>query len=164
MKFTNDDRERWGCTCGLGSEKLYEPHSPSCKIGLLMTQETDPNGIEQHSPGAKMDGTKPDMWYLRGFPRALRAVCLIAMYGAGKYTEDGWKHVPHGQRRYFSACMRHQLPLDGLYDCAKDGSQLLHDAHAAWNALATLEKLLTEKPSLLDDMQQELAKRSQDDS
>ena len=116
--------------------------------------ESDPNGLDQHMPGAKMDACKPDLTYLCQFPRALRAVCLIAMYGANKYTERGWENVSDGPRRYLAAEIRHALPIQGYLD---KESGLMHDAHKAWNALAALELQLREAPNLLQEMQEEIA-------
>lgn len=115
-----------------------------------ITMETDPNGIEQHKPGAKMDGRKIDMSFLQSMSNALRAVCVIFEYGQLKYTRDGWLQVPNGQQRYLSACLRHLLPEDDLVDDRE--SHLLHLAHAAWNILASLELYLLEKQNALIDM------------
>jgi len=101
-----------------------------------------------------MDACKPDLTYLCQFPMALRAVCLVAMYGANKYTEHGWESVPDGTRRYLAAEMRHALPMDGYLD---EESSLMHDAHKAWNALAILELQLREAPNLLQEMQEEVS-------
>lgn len=125
-----------------------------CLDNMTQTQsELDPNGLGQHDSGAKMDACKPDLTYLCQFPRALRAVCLVSMYGANKYTERGWENVPDGTRRYFAAEMRHALPIQGYLD---EESGLMHDAHKAWNALAMLEMQLREAPNLLQEMQEEL--------
>lgn len=119
--------------------------------GLLFPPETieqDPNGIDQHSPGSKLDAykTKPDL-VLGGFSRALNAVAQVGTYGAKKYTPSGWRVVPDGIERYSDAMMRHYL----AERAGKDGreerdseSSFLHAAHLAWNALARLELILQE--------------------
>ena len=97
-----------------------------------------------HVPGAKDDNGKPEMsLVLFGFADALLEVGKVATYGKNKYTENGWKSVPDGIKRYTDAGMRHQLaeakePID-----AESG--LLHAAHQAWNSLARLQLLLEAK-------------------
>lgn len=99
--------------------------------------ETDPNGIDQHSPGAKLDNGKLLAGILQQWPRALTAVLEVATFGANKYTRGGWEHVDNGVERYTDAMFRHLLkePLEPL----DQDSGLAHDAHVAWNALSRLE-------------------------
>lgn len=102
----------------------------------------DPNGVPQHTPGAKLDGGKVRLdLVLQGFPRALYEVAEVATYGAGKYTRDGWLYVPDGVNRYTGALMRH-LVSEATGEKADPESELRHAAHAAWNALARLELLI----------------------
>ena len=110
-----------------------------------MTQEKrrDPNGIDQHAPGAKLDAGKVRVGLvISGFANALIEVGKIGTMGAAKYSDNGWKSVPNGVSRYTDAMYRHLLSEDELID---DESGLLHAAHAAWNALARLELMLTER-------------------
>ena len=94
-----------------------------------------------HEPGAKDDASKPRIgWYIKSFQRALLEVTKVAEYGAKKYSENGWEHVPDGYNRYSDAMLRHYLTNSEL----DDESELLHDAHAAWNAIARLELKLRE--------------------
>ena len=104
-------------------------------------EQFDPNGIDQHMFGAKLDGGKarPDL-VLNGFPRALLAVAEVAAYGANKYTEGGWQHVPEGIKRYGAAKDRHRVL--GAIEALDSESHLLHLAHEAWNVLAALELAL----------------------
>jgi hypothetical protein len=89
-----------------------------------------------HTPGAKLDRGKPRTGLvLGGFANALIEVAKVGTFGAEKYTDNGWKVVPNGYARYTDALFRHLLD-EQLHD---DESGLLHDAHAAWNALARLE-------------------------
>lgn len=119
--------------------------------------EIDPNGIGQHEPGAKLDEGKPRLArVLKQFPRALRAVAVVGMDGAAKYTWDGWFEVPDGIERYDDALMRHAIPEDGDY-CPISGT--LHKAHAAWNALAELELELKAGKPLKDTSQSTLKRR-----
>ena len=77
------------------------------------------------------------------FPKALKAVADISAMGAEKYSWGGWKESATfaDMHRFEDALGRHLLNehVDGLYD---PESNLLHAAHAAWNALAKLELLL----------------------
>lgn len=109
--------------------------------------ERDPNGLSPHSSGAKLDEGKirPSLIFNQ-MPRALQEVARVGTYGAEKYTEGGWQHVPNGIARYTDAMDRHRLkefiegPVD--LDSLKDSVQLLHAAQLAWNALARLELML----------------------
>lgn len=101
--------------------------------------ESDPNGIDQHAPGAKMDDGKPFVDdILSGFPRALMCVCQVGTFGAKKYSLNGWKEVENGIRRYRNAAGRHRLyrQQGEIYD--RD-SGMKHEWHEAWNTLAALE-------------------------
>jgi hypothetical protein len=113
-------------------------------------EEHDPSGMDQHTPGAKCDAGKVELSYLEYFPKALRAVCLVSMFGAKKYSRGGWRRVTDGRRRYQDAQLRHMLPDSGFYDA---NSNLPHVAHAAWNALAVLELELSQNDGLLEAMQ-----------
>ncbi len=104
-------------------------------------QERDPNGIDVHAGGAKLDAGKAPMLrgLLRYFPRALSMVAQVSQYGSRKYSWGGWKTVEDGITRYGDALVRHLLEVGADKD-----SGLPHAAHAAWNALAHLELLLKE--------------------
>ncbi len=108
-----------------------------------MIGEVDPRGLTVHEPGAKLDQGKPEYHrVLRDFPRAFEHVAKVAQYGAEKYSEGGWRHVQEGQTRYTNALIRHVV-LEGKEGTFDKDSNMLHAAHAAWNALARLELLLT---------------------
>jgi Domain of unknown function (DUF5664) len=110
-----------------------------------MQQELDPNGLSAHTPGAKLDANKLRMGLvLQGFARALAEVSAVGTYGANKYTDNGWVSVPKGVERYTDALYRHLLATE---DCDPE-SELLHAAHAAWNALARLELILRDKQNV----------------
>jgi hypothetical protein len=112
------------------------PHAPL---------ESDPTGRAQHEPGAKLDAGKARLGLvLGGFAQALQAVGDIGTYGAAKYTDNGWLSVPDGQQRYTDALLRHLLS-DLAGDAHDPDTQMLHAAHAAWNALARLELMLRER-------------------
>lgn len=106
--------------------------------------ESDPHGIPQHDPGAKLDAGKVMAGVLADFSLALTEVARVGTYGAQKYSRGGWEHVPEGLLRYSDALWRHLLaerhePLDPQTD-------LPHAAHLAWNALARLELMLRLEP------------------
>jgi hypothetical protein len=102
--------------------------------------EKDPNGIDPHAPGAKLDAGKPDASLLLDFGRALAEVARVCTFGATKYTRGGWTHVSDGPNRYTAALLRHLLAeVRGKTD---PDSGLRHAAQVAWNALARLELVL----------------------
>lgn len=106
--------------------------------------ESDPNGLDQHAPGAKLDAGKVRVdLVMSGFPLALLAVAEVATYGANKYSEHGWRQVPDGVKRYTAAKDRHRLL--GAIEAHDPESNLLHAAHEAWNALAVLQLMLEAK-------------------
>lgn len=105
--------------------------------------ESDPNGVSQHSPGAKLDAGKIEAGLLMDFGKALLAVAEISTFGANKYSRGGWLHVTDGYRRYTDAMIRHLLKES--YEEYDLDSELLHAGHTCWNALARLELLLREK-------------------
>ena len=109
-----------------------------------LKQETDPNGIDAHTKGAKLDAGKvqPEL-IIRGFARSLLEVAKVATYGANKYTEDGWEVVPNGKKRYANAGLRHKLKryIGQTHD---SDTKIMHLAHEAWNILAELELTLRE--------------------
>jgi hypothetical protein len=113
---------------------------------MLSAQSNDP-----HVPGTKLDKQKPRMGLMFcDFAKALTAVAEVTTFGAEKYTAHGWLTVPNGQERYKSALLRH-LVQEASGELRDSESQLLHAAHAAWNALACLELLITaqaREPSL----------------
>lgn len=110
--------------------------------------EHDPNGIDPHSKGAKLDAGKirPAL-VLGGFSRALIAVSEVGTFGAAKYTPDGWMEVLDGVARYDDAKMRHWL-VEKTGEELDPESQLMHAKHEAWNALARLELMLRKREQL----------------
>lgn len=109
--------------------------------------ESDPNGISQHEPGAKLDAGKNRLGLVfSGFALALQAVGAVGTYGANKYTDEGWEAVPDANKRYTDAMLRHLFKeFSGEHLDQETG--FLHAAHAAWNALARLEKIIEEGSS-----------------
>jgi hypothetical protein len=105
----------------------------------MVSKEADPTGRKPNEPGAKLDSGKVRMGLvLGGFANAIREVCIVGTKGAAKYTDNGWKEVPNGQDRYMDALHRH-VNKHQAGDFIDPEWNLLHLAHAAWNALAVLE-------------------------
>lgn len=105
--------------------------------------EFDPNGVDQHAPGAKLDSGKILAGILGDFSRALTEVAKVGTAGAKKYTRGGWQSVPDGPQRYEDAMWRHLLKAKQETHDADTGC--LHAAQVIWNALACLELILREK-------------------
>jgi len=105
--------------------------------------ESDPNGMSRHEPGAKLDAGKPDASLLLMFGKALLAMAEVGTYGTQKYARGGWEQVPDGFNRYTAAMLRHVWKEH--YEEADADSGILHAAHAAWNAVARLELKIREK-------------------
>lgn len=100
--------------------------------------DSDPLGIPQHAPGAKLDAEKPRVGLVfAGFANALLEVAKVGTFGAKKYTDDGWMSVPNGEARYRDAMLRHDL--QSTWEEIDADSGLMHEAQVAWNALAKLE-------------------------
>ena len=99
----------------------------------------DPLGIDQHAPGAKLDGGKSrPALVLGGFASAVEAMVKVGSDGARKYTDNGWKTVPNGKARYEDAMLRHLLAhLGGEVLDPESGSP--HISHCMWNAAAIYE-------------------------
>ena len=105
-----------------------------------MSNESDPNGTDQHAAGAKLDAGKIQAGILKDFSLALKAVAEVGTFGANKYARGGWQSVPNGIARYEDAFWRHLLqerhePIDA-------DSGMPHEWHLVWNALAHLEMVL----------------------
>lgn len=110
-----------------------------------MSNERDPNGLNQYESGAKLDAGKSPahQGLLSYFPRALLEVAKVSAHGAEIYTWGGWLQVPNGETRYRDAMGRHVLEEQITeYD---QKSHLLHMAHVAWNSLAVLELMLIDR-------------------
>lgn len=114
-------------------------------VGNETVIDKDPNGIEQHTPGAKLDAGKNRLGLVLGsFSRALKEVGKVGTFGANKYTPHGWEKVIDGIERYTDADFRHLFDEMSGEEIDKE-SQMLHAAQHAWNALARLELILREK-------------------
>lgn len=98
--------------------------------------------------GTKLDHDKAPVVQgcLAYFPRAITAVAFVSKYGATKYqvpySDKNWERVSDGETRYEAAIVRHLLAVHENGSEFDDESGMLHKAHLAWNALATLELAL----------------------
>lgn len=94
----------------------------------------------------KYDGGKPSVWrgVVNYFPRAVLAVAEVSTFGAKKYAWNGWEGVEEGFERYKDAQNRHALKA-ATGETTDPDSRLLHLAHEAWGALASLELYLRKK-------------------
>ena len=105
-------------------------------------------------PGKKSDAGKEPVFQglFQYFPRALKAVARVSLYGAKKYNLEyddiNWKRVVGGIKRYSDALARHLLAEftdpDGI-DPETGEAKIYHDEMVAWNALARLELKLIER-------------------
>ena len=111
---------------------------------LVSDKELDPNGIDQHAPGAKLDAGKVRPGLVLGdFSNALLAVSEVGTFGANKYTDHGWLEVENGVNRYKDAMQRHLLKHN-TGELIDDETNLTHLAAVAWNVLAMLELTIRE--------------------
>lgn len=96
--------------------------------------------------GRKFDQEKPRYDLLP--PYALEEVVKVLTFGATKYSDENWRKVPEGRRRYFAAAQRHQWQHKRGELVDKD-SNCYHLACAITNLMFILEKeLLNEKDQL----------------
>lgn len=125
------------------TETLLTRQSPS---GVSVKEFTNDSADKVSSGAIKYDGGKPCLF--RGsidyFPRALEQVAAVSTFGATKYAWKGWEGVSEGFERYSDAMVRH-LTAASKGELTDPDSKLLHEAHAAWNALARLELKLREQ-------------------
>ena len=106
---------------------------------IKKANEVDPNGINQHAAGAKLDAGKlrPSL-IVDSMSRAIEGVVRVGTFGANKYSDGGWLEVQDGVRRYRDAQLRHESRrAEG--ELVDPDSGLPHDYHIAWNILAQVE-------------------------
>lgn len=106
---------------------------------MLPKSEADPNGINQHAPGAKLDsGKQRPALIMDAMPRAIAGVVAVGTFGANKYSDGGWLEVVDGINRYRNAQLRHEQKR-AIGELVDPDSGLPHDFHIAWNILAQVE-------------------------
>lgn len=92
--------------------------------------------------GLKFDAQK-DRWDLLPIA-AVRQIVKVLTFGATKYGDDNWRHVPNANKRYYAATMRHLTSWwDG--DSIDDESGLHHLAHAGCCILFLLSNQIEDK-------------------
>jgi hypothetical protein len=79
------------------------------------------------SEGVKYDAGKP-RWSLLP-DGVISDVVRVLEFGATRYGENNWKHVPHATTRYYDAAMRH---MDAWWQGEMDDPEtgMCHLAHA----------------------------------
>lgn len=124
------------CTCSKRTGIKYDTangHALDCAINLT---EID---AEAKPLGAKYDAGKPRVDLLiDGCPLSLEEVSKVLTFGAKKYADHNWQHVPDGEKRYKAAMMRHVL-ASSRGDKTDSETGLSHLAHAACCILFMLE-------------------------
>jgi len=98
-----------------------------------MIEETDPLGVAQHDPGAKLDSGK--IRYSLIPPEPLKWLATLYTRGAMKYSPQGWRSVADGEERYLDALMRH-LEAYRQGEWLDKDSGVPHVIGVAWNAFA----------------------------
>lgn len=100
---------------------------------MMRNSEKDPNGINQHDAGAKLDEGK--LRYSLIPPGPLRWLAALYTKGAAKYSAQGWKSVKNGEERYLDALIRH-LEAHRSNEWLDPDTQVPHIIGVAWNAFA----------------------------
>ena len=89
-----------------------------------------------------------------GFPNAVMAVAEVMTWAAEHkgYKPHDWKNLPNADTAFDAAGSRHRVKRNiqraaGDYhiDCVDEESHLLHLAHEAFNVLAQLELVITNR-------------------
>jgi hypothetical protein len=63
---------------------------PNKNTKIMNKKYKDPNNINQHAPGAKLDADKIRAGLvIGGFSHALRSVAAVGTFGAKKYSDNG---------------------------------------------------------------------------
>jgi hypothetical protein len=110
---------------------------------VIAKAEKEPDGIDQHAAGAKLDDGKIRAAVLEDFSLALLEVAKVGNYGATKYSRGGWQSVENGLERYSDAFWRHLL--EKRHSEIDKESGLTHISQMAWNLLAIIELQSREK-------------------
>ena len=100
---------------------------------MIPAPEKDPNGVNQHDAGAKLDEGK--LRYSLIPPGPLRWLAALYTKGAAKYSAHGWKSVKDGEERYLDALIRH-LEAYRSNEWLDPDTQVPHIIGVAWNAFA----------------------------
>jgi hypothetical protein len=113
----------------LEDHEAPEPVQRWCRITGITPADFDEENF--HAPGAKDDSAKLPVELVP--PEAIEAIAEIMDFGRKKYSEAGWKKVPHAYRRYMGALLRHAYAiLRGEINDPETGKP--HIFHLACNA------------------------------
>lgn len=101
--------------------------------------------------GKKFDTNKPMAGaIIRVFPMAVMAIGAVIRFGARKYPNpNNWKLNEDIESRYFDSLIRHMCKHFAGYK-EDEETGLPHLVHAAWNAMAILEKYLMDNEEIAD--------------
>ncbi|MCP4489788.1 MAG: hypothetical protein GY820_21095 [Gammaproteobacteria bacterium] len=145
--------------CAVTQQRLQPEYTEELNMTMdVMDKHMDPNGIDQHTSGAKMDANKIDMSLLELLSDALIEVCRVMDYGQTKYTRGGFADVPEAVTRYSAAMLRHYFaeqkqkydygdPFYGTEAGLPFKGKIRHDAQVAVNALFRLQCQLNDEAS-----------------
>lgn len=112
-----------------------------------MKKETDPNGLDVHAPGAKVDKNKPRYSLIPTGP--LKWLAILYTRGAIKYSSQGWRSVKNGTERYLDALIRHlEAHREGKW--LDPDTKVPHIIAVAWNAFAICYLIENNEPKLED--------------
>ena len=147
--------EEYQTRCDVTNQRL-QPEQENPMTMDVTDKHMEPNGLDQHTAGAKMDAGKIDLSLLQLLSGALIEVCRVMDYGQTKYTRGGFASVPEAPLRYSAAMLRHYFAEkeakydegDPFYDTEKGlpfKGTIRHDAQVAVNALFRLECILREE-------------------
>lgn len=75
--------------------------------------------------------------------KAMEEVVSVLTFGARKYSDNGWKKVPHLRKRYRAAALRHLASAFGWREMVDSESGKSHLAHAICCLLFIAETELT---------------------
>lgn len=130
------------------TEVLTDVHYPIEKpVDLFTTTKKKAQDSTTQEQGKKYDSNKPMAGtVIRVFPQAIMAIGAVIREGAKKYPNpNNWKLNDNIEARYFDSLIRHMCKhFSGQVKDEDTG--LLHLIHAAWNAIAILEKYLIDNP------------------
>lgn len=126
--------------------KYYMIRNNEKKVKHPVYDLTDNGKGKKYDGGKSMVGTMINV-----FPHALMAVGKCIEFGTHKYPNpNNWKMVEGADKRYQDSLMRH-LIKHNAGQVLDEETNLLHLAHAAWNALAILELYIMNDTKLSEE-------------
>jgi hypothetical protein len=140
-QYRNGPADTWKSAIALSAPEPTEFDMQRVIVGYDPAADDPP-------AGKKFDDGKPPVYqgFTQYFPRAIEAVANVSAFGAKKYNvpynDQNWSRVESD--KFEDSLQRHTDAIARGEDHAED-SGLLHLAHRAWNAMATLELALRER-------------------